>query len=169
MAENDENSLIGYDPLAWMQQTDQNSSEQADEADVINLPDSPELAVLIDTLAGSAETEVESLQMPADVAGSGSQGAVLVLEPVLNIQNVSSLYQQVLQMLNDFDAIDVDASAVTVVDTSTLQLLLILKQTALAAQKSMSIDFPSDKFVEAAGLLGIAEMLDVNQAASGLF
>ncbi len=88
---------------------------------------------------------------------------------MLNIQNVTALHQQLAHMLANFDLIEIDASAVTMIDTSTLQLLLILKQTAIGLQKSISIDFPSDKFIEAAELLGIAEMLEVDQAASGLF
>jgi len=82
---------------------------------------------------------------------------------------VAVLHQRLTQMLSNFEAIDIDASGVTMIDTATLQLLLILKQTAIGLQKSISIDFPSDKFIEASELLGIAEMLEVDQAASGFF
>jgi hypothetical protein len=44
-----------------------------------------------------------------------------------------------------------------------------LKRTAINLQKEVSIDFPSDKFIEVANLLGLSEMLDVDQAASGFF
>jgi hypothetical protein len=36
-------------------------------------------------------------------------------------------------------------------------------------QKQVSIDFPSEKFIEACNLLGISAMLEVDHAASGLF
>ena len=65
--------------------------------------------------------------------------------------------------------IDIDASAVTTVDTATLQLLLVLKQTAVKMQKQVTIDFPSERFIEAAELLNLAELLNVDQAAAGFF
>lgn len=169
MAENDENSLIGYDPLAWMLKT----SAQNDEADGSAYHETQEFVGSIDALAIIPEAEAANCQTPLHatecaLAGDGEK-AVLVLEPVLNIQNVTALHQQLMQLLNHHEAIDIDASAVTMIDTSSLQLLLVLKQAAVGLQKSISIDFPSDRFIEAAELLGIAEMLEVDQAASGFF
>lgn len=171
MAEKDEDSLIGYDPLAWMHRTNAEQGEQATESDVAQQMASFESEGSIDE--PSMVSETAGIQMPTvmteNTSPGGSEEAVLVLEPVLNIQNVSALHQRLIQMLNNFDAIDIDASSVTMIDTATLQLLLILKQTAVGLQKSIAIDFPSDRFIEAAELLGVAEMLEVDQAASGFF
>ncbi|WP_026601229.1 STAS domain-containing protein [Methylomonas sp. 11b] len=169
MAEQDEDSLIGYDPLAWMHRSDFKQDSQKAEAAESAADSRAELASPTEV---SSNLEMDLSQSPADVSElSTSEGerAVLVLEPVLNIQNVAVLHQRLTQMLSNFEAIDIDASGVTMIDTATLQLLLILKQTAIGLQKSISIDFPSDKFIEASELLGIAEMLEVDQAASGFF
>ncbi|MGY6274967.1 STAS domain-containing protein [Methylomonas sp. MgM2] len=93
----------------------------------------------------------------------------VVLASVQNIQNVAELHDRLIHVLDSAKKIEVDASAITTVDTATLQLLLVLKQTALKLQKEVNIDFPSEKFIEAAELLGLAEMLDVDQAAAGFF
>lgn len=173
MAEKDENSLIGYDPLAWMLKASDQRSEPKAESDGSEYRETQEFVGLIDTLAIIPETETADFQTPPQatdgaLAEDGEKG-VLVLDPVLNIQNVTVLHQQLMQMLDHHDAIDIDASAVTMIDTSSLQLLLVLKQAAVGLQKSIAIDFPSDRFIEAAELLGVAEMLEVDQAASGFF
>lgn len=93
----------------------------------------------------------------------------IVLEPIQSIQNVGLLHQRLQRVLDIQDKLDIDASAVTQIDTATLQLLLVLKLTAVKLQKQVNIDFPSQKFIDAAYLLGLAEMLSVDQAASGLF
>jgi len=93
----------------------------------------------------------------------------LTLDATHNIQNVSQLYERLLALLESQDSIEIDASEVVTIDTSTLQLLVVLKQEAIKLGKDMSIDFPSDRFIEAATLLGLAEMLNVDQVASGLF
>jgi ABC-type transporter Mla MlaB component len=169
MAEKDDDSLIGYDPLAWMRGSDFNHDAQKLEVEKLESDSSTEFVSSIDEVIN---TEIDQAQTPVIVSESStseSEKALLVLEPVLNIQNVAALHQSLMQMLSNFDAIDIDASTVTMIDTATLQLLLILKQTAIGLEKSISIDFPSDKFIAAAELLGIAEMLEVDQAASGFF
>lgn len=175
MAEKDDDSLIGYDPLAWLQNAE---DEHTDEA-----------ASLADELAADAEGARE---LDAVVTGSDSEnndngtgGEVkqavngiiaqpervfqIMLDSAQTIQNVAQLHERLLQALNEHNKIDIDASEVAMIDTATLQLLLVLKQTALKMQKEVSIDFPSEKFIETAELLGLAEMLDVDQAAAGFF
>lgn len=164
MAGKDEESLIGYDPLAWMHQADLNQVAQSAEFAALDEVSVEPVIAETSEIPPQAPVSVPELS-PSGVA----EKAVVVLEPVLRIQNVSALHQRLIQVLNEAEAIEIDASEVTTVDTATLQLLLILKQTAIGLQKSISIDFPSDKFVEAAELLGIAEMLEVDVAASGFF
>ncbi|AMK78291.1 MULTISPECIES: STAS domain-containing protein [Methylomonas] len=169
MAEQDEDSLIGYDPLAWMHRSDFNQDSQKTE---VGESEADSSIKFVSSTEEASNLEMDLDQAPDDVSelsSSEGEGAVLVLEPVQNIQNVAILHQRLTQMLGNFDVIDIDASNVTMIDTATLQLLLILKQTAIGLQKSISIDFPSDKFIAAAELLGIAEMLEVDQAASGFF
>lgn len=173
MSEKDDNSLIGYDPLAWMHEPNAQKSESApwveeagsnewlepNQKSVIenNDQDLTTNEPLID------EAEAWILSVPAE------QTQQIVLEPAQTIQNVNQLHEQFLHALDIANKIEIDASAITHIDTATLQLLLILKQTAIKLQKQVMIDFPSEKFIEAASLLGIAGMLEVDQSAAGFF
>ena len=98
-----------------------------------------------------------------------TEDAKITLDATLNIQNVSKLYEQMRVQLEGKERIEIDASSVSSVDTATLQLLVVLKQTAIKLHKEVIIDFPSDNFIEAADLLGLSEMLEVDQAAAGFF
>jgi ABC-type transporter Mla MlaB component len=120
-------------------------------------------------LNDSQDIQVENVTLVTPDNSISAHLQQIVLESVQNIQNVSQLYEQALYALQNSEKIDIDASAITSIDTATLQLLLILKRTAIKRQKEVSIDFPSDKFIEVANLLGLSEMLDVDQAASGFF
>ncbi|GAB4259837.1 MAG: hypothetical protein Kow0065_09920 [Methylomicrobium sp.] len=86
-----------------------------------------------------------------------------------NIRNIELLHELLLKTFQNSETVEIDASAITSVDTATLQLLSVLKQEALKTGKKVTIDFPSDKFVENARLLGLSELLDVEQQESGLF
>lgn len=189
MAENDEDSMIGYDPLAWLHENTKSES--------IAEVDNPENKVAgadenqmnnVDTLSTELSFEVTDIMSSAtpeeDLPLTGSDDAEhresvhdsldtvdssITLEPIQNIQNVGLLHQRLQRALDIQEKLDIDASAVTQIDTATLQLLLVLKLTAVKLQKEVSIDFPSQKFIDAAYLLGLAEMLSVDQTASGLF
>lgn len=183
MSENDETSMIGYDPLAWMheekhQQGSSLESESDDELPNLTEQYQAYQAESDDQQFGensinadAALTDSQDIQVETVTPGNllSVQVQQIVLESVQNIQNVSQLYEKALSALQNSEKIDIDASAITSVDTATLQLLLILKRTAIKRQKEVSIDFPSDKFIEVANLLGLSEMLDVDQAASGFF
>lgn len=167
MAEQEESSLIGYDPLAWMQEPAEIADRQSSSA----LPDEPEQFQLPDEEVGvdSNDEQVPDTDVDETVVAWPENGGAIVLDAVQNIQNVAQLHKILLDALENSDKIEIDASATTVIDTATLQLLLVLKQTAIRLQKEIVIDFPSDKFIEAAKLLGLAEILDVDRASAGLF
>lgn len=171
MAEKDESSLIGYDPLAWLHR-------QAEERPISPLPleyadAEPQAWNAGEQTETSSEPETESADWQDTTFETqeepASALAAIVLDPVLSIQNVAQLHERLLGALDSSIKIEIDASAVTMVDTATLQLLLILKRTAIKQQKQVAIDFPSDRFIEAADLLGISEMLEVDRAAAGFF
>ncbi len=142
MAENETSQSTDYDPLAWMN----DDSEQVES---------------------TREISHEKKDMKNE--SSDKPDSKITLDATLNIQNVGNLYERLLNCLESQDKIEIDASAVTSVDTATLQVIIVLKQTAIKLQKEVIIDFPSDKFIEAAELLGLSEMLEVDQAAAGLF
>lgn len=156
MAENKQSSsLIGHDPLAWM------SREEPDNSDIVGLADTDN--------TNSEAFPVQLMEAGSVVDNEIVENGNIVLDAVLNIRNVAALHERLLSALDSNQSIEIDASAVTAVDTATLQLLLVLKRTAIKLQKQVMIDFPSEKFIEASRLLGIAEMLEIDRAAAGFF
>ncbi len=160
MADKKDKSVIGFDPLAWMNDEEdaKKTEEQQENQKVV---ESFEL-VNNDASEVIIEASVEKNNMK-------NEGCTIVLDATLNIQKVTVLYEQLKPLLDNQNTIEIDASAVATIDTATLQLLIVLKQTAVKLHKEIIIDFPSDKFIEAAELLGLSEMLEVDQAAAGLF
>jgi len=143
MAEKNDKDLIGFDPLAWMNESEDEVKSPSEEKGV----------------AITSDNENESL----------NEEGKLILDATLNIQNVTHLYEQARVLLEGQDKIEIDASSVTTIDTATLQLLIVLKQSAVKLGKEIVFDFPSDKFIDSAELLGLAEMLEIDQAAAGFF
>lgn len=191
MADNDNDSMIGYDPLAWLRDAAEAHQPEADAIPLIFLDEVPalesespaEMTVDADDLDHAPSAWDDDAQAGAEWANAndfaepemawqdqgGAEVESIVLEAVQTIQNVTALHERFLHLLDGANVIEIDASAITQIDTATLQLLLVLKQTALKMDKQVAIDFPSEKFIEAAQLLGLAEMLDVDQSAAGFF
>lgn len=173
MAEKEEKGLIGFDPLAWMndEADDSNDSEkQAETETVVENKKQPETVDISEETHSEEEVETQSLVEPVEQqAKNEADDSKITLAVTLNIQSVTELYEQLLKQLESKDLIEIDASAVVSIDTATLQLLIVLKQEAVKLHKEVIIDFPSDKFIEAAQFLGLAEMLEVDQAAAGFF
>ena len=144
MAEKKTENSTDYNPLAWMNDASA-QTESTEEMSNENM---------------KKETVNETIEQ---------KDSKITLDATLNIQSVSSLYEGLLNLLESQNKIEIDASAVTSIDTATLQVLIVLKQTAVNLHKEIIIDFPSDKFIEAAELLGLSEMLEVDQAVAGLF
>ena len=159
MAEKEHNRLIGYDPLSWIEddtECEKNSIGQV-EANAVR-----------DSITNPGIVKKQTPKSGSGVSVSSGSEEVL-LDSVLTIQNIVELYQQLLSRLENQDKVELDASEVTSVDTAVLQLIIVLKKTAVDGGKDVIIDFPSEKFIEAAGLLGLSQMLGVERAASGLF
>lgn len=93
----------------------------------------------------------------------------IMLDAVLNIRHINELHESLLKAFESRDTLEIDASAVTAVDTATLQLLTVLKQEAVKSGKQVVFDFPSEKLIDSARLLGLAELLEIDHPASGLF
>jgi len=139
MAKKEKENLIGHDPLSWMKE----NSEEGEE----DMSSDNEQLTTIDR----------------------EDNAPVVLQATVNIQNITDLYEKLKIVLNNNESVEIDASAVTSIDTSALQVFTLLKQTALQMNKQIHIEFPSDQFVNSAKLCGLAELLEVDQVASGLF
>lgn len=173
MSKKDEISMIGYDPLAWLHEAEvekQAFEQQANTSDAwVELDDEPDIETKqngwVETENSDSDEWVSNTES-SDENGcehkdATSQTQSIVLNSVQNIQTVSQLQAQLLLALAGGNKIDIDASAVTQIDTATLQLLVVLKQTAVNQKKAVSIDFPSERFIEAAKLLGLSAVLNV--------
>jgi anti-anti-sigma regulatory factor len=216
MATNEENNLIGYDPLAWMEsEIDKNEDhlvgediasenklpEQQIDTDIKTLNDyqedlvddveeNAELSNLSDVegtithdvedkdqgdtvmtaemIDNSLDAEHEDAALDGRVAEeSGSEETAcfqIDLDSTLTIQNVTKLHEELKLSLAMYDHIEINASDVASIDTSTLQLLVSLKKDAVKLQKEVSIIYPSPRFIESANLLGLCDVLDVHGA-----
>lgn len=83
------------------------------------------------------------------------------LDATLTIQNVAMLHERLKNSLAIHDEIEINASDVSSIDTSTLQLLVSLKKDADKLKKKVSIVYPSPRFIESAKLLGLLSALEV--------
>jgi len=176
MAEKEDKSLIGFNPLAWMNEEPPLENDKSKDVDAviveINVENKQEFegtVVIADNNAEQSCVEIAETKVVVNEKSDVIDDIKVVLNATLNIQGVSALYEQLLKLIKSENIIEIDASAVTSIDTSTLQLLIVLKQTASKLDKEVIIDFPSDKFIESAELLGLSEMLGVDQAAAGFF
>ncbi len=214
MAKNEENNLIGYDPLAWMEEEDTDADKTKDQSvtdeidsdvnleeqladaqteiiddypsdlldntresevsneieieEIIENPASGDAGGSIDAPDDIEESEVSSeieIEQNSDVAEEASEGLAaesqIDLAPTLTIQHVESLCEQMKASLAAHDQIEINASDVVSIDTSTLQLLVSLKKEAAKLQKEVTIIYPSPRFVESAQLLGLSDILEV--------
>ena len=84
------------------------------------------------------------------------------LDATLTIQNVVKLYEKLKRSYAENDAIEINASHVSSIDTATLQLLLSLKKDAIKNLKQVIITSSSVKFIESARLLGLVDELGID-------
>ncbi len=171
MTDNDK-GVVGFDPLAWMnEETDKTneSDEQIKNCAESTVNIDQEHCVAVDTEVETSPEEIESEDVAISETAEIMDESKIILEETLNIQNVAQLHAQVLNLLDSQDRIEIDASEVGMIDTASIQLLVVLKKTAVTMQKEIIIDFPSDKLIESAELLGVSDILDLDQAAAGLF
>lgn len=86
---------------------------------------------------------------------------VINLDPTLSIQNVVKLYDRLKRSYATYDAIEIDASHVTSIDTATLQLFVALKKDAIKQKKDVVFFQPSPRFIESARLLDLLDILEI--------
>lgn len=158
--ESNEN-LIGYDPLAWMSddvaepEITAEKTEDVSEPLVSATPDIVEEAVKPEVIIDNSNVDITKPE--------------ITLDATLNIQSVSALHEKLSKILLDHSVLEIDASAVKMIDTASLQLFVVLKQESIRMHKEVNFEFPSDRFIDAAKVLGIYEMLGLDQASSGFF
>jgi anti-anti-sigma regulatory factor len=95
-------------------------------------------------------------------AAEGTVEPIINLDATLTIQNVATLHEKLKKSYAAYDAIEINASLVSSIDTATLQLLVALKKDAAKRQKEVVFAAPSPRFIESAGLLGLLGILDID-------
>jgi anti-anti-sigma regulatory factor len=85
----------------------------------------------------------------------------LILDSVLVINDAKSLMQKINQLVESNDDISIDASAVEMIDTAILQLLLAATIKIRSSENKINWINPSDKFISNASLLGLTESLGI--------
>lgn len=86
----------------------------------------------------------------------------LFLDSVLVINDAKSLMQKINQLVETNDDISIDASAVEMIDTAILQLLLAATIKIRSSNHKINWINPSDKFISNASLLGLTESLGIS-------
>jgi anti-anti-sigma regulatory factor len=185
MKASNKKSLMGYDPLAWLGQEDESTKidevitategvqEQlviSDDESSLDQPDSmPEQTnnheinetqnykISIDTIVELPENQISNETRSEEVVE-----AIINLDSTLTIQHVVNLHEKLKKSYSTNDTIEINASHVLSIDTSTLQLLVALKKDALKQQKRVVFSAPSRRFIESAELLGLLEILEVD-------
>ena len=82
------------------------------------------------------------------------------LEPEISIQKVANLHERLMASLEQNDHIEIDASDVKLIDTATLQLLVVFKQEVVKLHKQVEF-IASERFIDSAKLLNVEEILEV--------
>lgn len=88
----------------------------------------------------------------------------LTLSPVLAINDNKKLYIELGKILDNKKKITIDASAVTMIDTAILQLLLAFIQKAKS--KSIAVDWmkPSEEFISRVDMLNLTGKLGLQES-----
>lgn len=158
MAKND-NDLIGYDPLAWMDEETEDPNEQ-EIAALLRLNQQGDLdADSVEEGEGIGSDATVSAMAQHDDADDGS--SPVHLDANLSIQHIVKWHEQFKKVLATNDVIEINAADVASVDTAALQLCVALKKDALKQHKTVIFSSPSPRFIESAKLLGLRETLDV--------
>lgn len=176
-AVNDKKKLMGYDPIACLDQELGNrmmedvimTAEVVQEQLVISDDDSLSASasdyelleaesgeIDINTIADFPEDQVSDEAATEDVAES-----IINLDANLTIQHVVMLHEKLKKSYSANNSIEINASQVSSIDTATLQLLVALKKNAVKQQKEVIFAKPSRRFIESAELLGLLEILDI--------
>ncbi len=178
MATSEENSLIGYDPLAWMDSdTEKNEDDfltddideivisnitEEDELDKIDIENSSDVALPEEMANDSIDLSDMTEESVVEDSVSEGEDSQIDLDATLTIQNVVKLHEKLKNLLAVHDEIEINASDVSSIDTATLQLLVSLKKDSVKLQKKVTIIYPSPRFVESTRLLGLLDVLEVH-------
>lgn len=82
----------------------------------------------------------------------------------LQINNVASLHQSLLELLNEGKEIEIDINQVVQADTASVQLLCALQKHLLSTQLKIQWHGKSDALIASAKSLGVLTFLEIEQS-----
>ena len=115
---------------------------------------------IIDTVVISG---IESLEIQRMASRPKTKNAVnyerLVLDGALTLRNVDTIRENLLETVQQHQALEIDCSAATEIDLSFVQLVLAARASALSAGKMVALAHPASGMLrdvlQRGGLLGV--------------
>ena len=104
------------------------------------------------------ETETVSSEQPAET-GNKKDETMLNLPDVFGIAQAEIMYQEIKELLSSEDEVKIDGSAVEMVDTAILQLLLAFIQKATLQNILVTWVKPSQAFLSRSDTLNLTGLL----------
>ena len=132
----------------------------------IQTNDDNTIDISIDTQDSPSDDDINMIDM---IIQEETQIEINNIDPIVRlnsdatIKSIEALYQQFKRVLDFHDIIEVNAVEVTTIDTATLQLLVSLKKEENRLNKTIHILSPSSRFLESARLLGLSNVLELDE------
>ena len=132
----------------------------------IQTNDDNTIDISIDTQDSPSDDDINMIDM---IIQEETQIEINNIDPIVRlnsdatIKGIEELYQQFKRVLDFHDIIEINAVEVTTIDTATLQLLVSLKNEEKRLKKTIHILSPSSRFLESARLLGLGNVLELDE------
>jgi anti-anti-sigma regulatory factor len=121
-----------------------------------------ETVTLDDRIVETGSSKIDMNTIADEAAMEEAVDSIINLDATLTIQHVAKLHEKLKKSYSANHVIEINASQVASIDTSTLQLLVALKKNAVNQQKEVVFTAPSRRFIESAGLLGLLEIFNID-------
>ncbi|GDX85255.1 hypothetical protein LBMAG43_12970 [Methylococcaceae bacterium] len=164
------NNLIGYDPLGWMSADVVEESAITEPVKKVTRAKAKVASVeIIEEVNAVEAAEIEIIEEILEELSADSEDEVENIEPLVDLgahpslKSLSTLYTTFKRVIDEHDVIEINASEIATIDTATLQLLVSLKKDASRLNKTITIIYPSERFIESAKLLDLLTILDVTE------
>lgn len=162
-------SLIGIDPLAWLDESALNSTadneievlsdgeEQVEKEQPDNLGSLNETEAVHESTDRAIERECVANEQNCNEPNQGN----LLLNNVMKLESVRDLFAKLKNRFAQSNVVEIDAHQVEVADTAGLQLLSVFAREAAKQGINVSIKQPSESFMNSAKILGLDELIEL--------
>ena len=164
------NNLIGYDPLGCMSADVVEESAITEPVKKVTRAKAKVASVeIIEEVNAVEAAEIEIIEEILEELSADSEDEGQNIEPLVDLgahpslKSLSTLYTTFKRVIDEHDVIEINASEIATIDTATLQLLVSLKKDASRLNKTITIIYPSERFIESAKLLDLLTILDVTE------